>query len=110
MPALTLVLLDNDGGGIFNFLAYQNELGEALFERGFATPQRASVVAVAAALGWAVEEDDHPVGLLDALARTAGNDGISVVVVRTARQENVTVHEAINAAIVVAVERSLGAG
>jgi 2-succinyl-5-enolpyruvyl-6-hydroxy-3-cyclohexene-1-carboxylate synthase len=107
VPNLTLVVLDNDGGGIFNFLAYPDQLGETLFERGFATPQRASAAVVAAALGWPVEEVEDPVALAGALARAADADGISVVVVRTARRANVTLHATLNAAVVAAVDGAL---
>jgi 2-succinyl-5-enolpyruvyl-6-hydroxy-3-cyclohexene-1-carboxylate synthase len=55
LPAVTFVVVDNNGGGIFSYLP-QHELPE--FEALFATPQSVDLVAVARAHGVAAERVD----------------------------------------------------
>jgi 2-succinyl-5-enolpyruvyl-6-hydroxy-3-cyclohexene-1-carboxylate synthase len=79
VPDLTVVVPDNDGGGIFA----QLEPGEARhardYRRVFGTPHGRNLVAVARSLGWAASEVAAPGELAGALAR----GGPRVVVVRT---------------------------
>jgi 2-succinyl-5-enolpyruvyl-6-hydroxy-3-cyclohexene-1-carboxylate synthase len=85
-PAVTFVVVDNRGGGIFEYLP-QRELPE--FERLFATPQTADVVDVARAHGVPAERVETA-----ALAKVLadGSDEARVVVVdvdrRTAREQH----------------------
>ena len=44
---LTIVVVDNDGGGIFSFLPQATELGAERFERLFGTPHGVDVAALA---------------------------------------------------------------
>jgi 2-succinyl-5-enolpyruvyl-6-hydroxy-3-cyclohexene-1-carboxylate synthase len=85
-PPVTFVVVDNDGGGIFEYLP-QRGLPE--FESLFATPQPVNVVDVARAHGVGAERVD-----LAALPKLVaeGSDGARVVVVdvdrRTAREHH----------------------
>ncbi len=107
-PPLTVVVADNDGGGIFSFLAPATRLGRDTFERLYGTPQTADVGAVAAGFGWAVEEVEERSGpgtLADALGRARSRGGRTVVRVRLPdRSANVAEHDAVNAAVVTAVD------
>ena len=78
-PDLTLVVPDNDGGGIFAQLEPGQPRYEAGYRRVFGTPHGRDLVAVAEALGWPAERVSDPAGLADALA----GSGARVVVVRT---------------------------
>ena len=78
-PDLTLVVPDNDGGGIFAQLEPGQPRYEAGYRRVFGTPHGRDLVAVAEALGWPAEWVSDPAGLADALA----GSGARVVVVRT---------------------------
>ena len=78
-PDLTLVVPDNDGGGIFAQLEPGQPRYEAGYRRIFGTPHGRDLVAVAEALGWPAERVSDPAGLADALA----GGGARVVVVRT---------------------------
>jgi 2-succinyl-5-enolpyruvyl-6-hydroxy-3-cyclohexene-1-carboxylate synthase len=97
---LRIVVVDNDGGGIFSFLPQAEELPAERFERLFGTPHGTDVVALAGA--------HH----LDAVTLTTANElvdrlatpGPSVTRVRTDRAENVRVHAALNAAVVAALD------
>ena len=100
---LVIVVVDNDGGGIFSFLPQAQIVEEARFERLYGTPHGLDLVAVAAAHGaraHAVTE----VGPAVAEALRAG--GVHVLVVRTDRASNVEVHARINAAVAQAVRAS----
>ncbi len=110
---VTVVVADNGGGGIFSFLDPAAALDPATFETLFATPQGTDIAAVAAGMGWAVD-DVGPGGasydLEEALDRRVGTGVPSVIRVRLpGRSENVLHHERINAAIVRAVDQPVGA-
>lgn len=93
------VVIDNKGGGIFSFLPQAASVPAPLFERLFATPHDVDLVALARVHGLSAVE----VSESDDLAPTAraGIDagGVSVIVVRTDRSANVTVHEELHGAV-----------
>ena len=78
-PDLTVVVPDNDGGGIFAQLEPGEDRHAADYRRVFGTPHGRDLVAVARALGWASTEVRAPAELSAALAL----GGPRVVVVRT---------------------------
>ena len=78
-PDLTVVVPDNDGGGIFAQLEPGDRRHARDYRRVFGTPHGRDLAAVARALGWAADEVRAPEDLAAALA--AG--GPRVVVVRT---------------------------
>ena len=79
LPDLTVVVPDNDGGGIFAQLEPGEDRYEAGYRRVFGTPHGRDLVAVAGALGWAASAVATPDELRGALAR----GGPRIVVVRT---------------------------
>lgn len=93
---ISVVIVDNDGGGIFHFLP-QVELPE--FEEYFGTPHGVDFVSVATAFGMSATTVATP----EALAGELGRGGPRVIVLRTDRDENVDVHarvrEAVSAAL-----------
>jgi 2-succinyl-5-enolpyruvyl-6-hydroxy-3-cyclohexene-1-carboxylate synthase len=93
---LTIVVVDNDGGGIFSFLGQADELETDRFEQLFGTPHGTDCAGVARAHALRVVEAATPVALSRALARV---DGVSVIVVKSDRAANVAVHRAINEAV-----------
>ncbi len=93
---LTVVVVDNDGGGIFSFLPQRTQLTGSGFERLFGTPHGLDLVAVARAHG----VDADAVDSLDALE---WKPGVRVLVVRTERDANVALHERLNAAVTEAI-------
>jgi 2-succinyl-5-enolpyruvyl-6-hydroxy-3-cyclohexene-1-carboxylate synthase len=96
---LRVVVVDNDGGGIFSFLPQASVLGRERFEQLFGTPLGVDVVALAAAHGI----DASVVDTLDGLATRLAAPGPSVTVVRTSRQRNVDVHDELHAAAAAAL-------
>jgi 2-succinyl-5-enolpyruvyl-6-hydroxy-3-cyclohexene-1-carboxylate synthase len=78
-PDLTIVVPDNDGGGIFAQLEPGADRFVTDYRRVFGTPHGRDLVAVARSLGWAATEVIAPDELRPALAL----GGPRVVVVRT---------------------------
>jgi 2-succinyl-5-enolpyruvyl-6-hydroxy-3-cyclohexene-1-carboxylate synthase len=78
-PDLTLVVRDDDGGGIFAQLEPGEERHAADYRRVFGTPHGRDLVAVAAAMGWPATE----VSTSDELRGALALGGPRVVVVRT---------------------------
>ncbi len=100
---LVVVVVDNDGGGIFSFLPQRTELPGAEFERLFGTPHGTDLVALAASHGLPAERVTTRAGLQAALAGAHTRRGVRVVVVRGDRDRNVAVHASLAAAVATAV-------
>ena len=96
---LRIVLIDNDGGGIFNFLPQAASLAPEQFELLFGTPHGTDLVALAAAHGLRARW----VSTLAELGSALAEPGPSVTCVRTDRTANVTLHQRITDAVVAAV-------
>jgi 2-succinyl-5-enolpyruvyl-6-hydroxy-3-cyclohexene-1-carboxylate synthase len=79
VPDLTVVVPDNDGGGIFAQLEPGEDRHQRDYRRVFGTPHGRDLVDVARALGWAASSVDNPSDLAAAL----GLGGPRVLVVRT---------------------------
>jgi 2-succinyl-5-enolpyruvyl-6-hydroxy-3-cyclohexene-1-carboxylate synthase len=97
----TIVVVDNDGGGIFSFLPQADAVEPARFETLFGTPHGLDLASIAAAYGVPVAH----IETLDDLAGAAGecSTGVRVLIVRTNRAANVAVHREINAAVADAI-------
>ncbi|SDL66513.1 2-succinyl-5-enolpyruvyl-6-hydroxy-3-cyclohexene-1-carboxylate synthase [Geodermatophilus siccatus] len=93
-PDLTLVVPDNDGGGIFAQLEPGQPRYEAGYRRVFGTPHGRDLVAVAEALGWPAVRVSTSAGLADAVAV----GGPRVVVVRTDQRAEAELAAALRAA------------
>jgi 2-succinyl-5-enolpyruvyl-6-hydroxy-3-cyclohexene-1-carboxylate synthase len=91
---LTIVLINNDGGGIFNFLPVAGQSDH--FERQVATPHGTDFAALAALAGFAHVRPETP-DEFDAALRDAA--GRTLVEVRTERAENVDLHRRAWAAV-----------
>lgn len=87
---LTIVVVDNDGGGIFSFLPQADVLPQATFEQLFGTPHGTDVEQLCKAHGLAVEQWP-PSSFVPS--------GVRVVVARTDRDVNRRLHAAINQAV-----------
>ncbi|MDA8366835.1 MAG: 2-succinyl-5-enolpyruvyl-6-hydroxy-3-cyclohexene-1-carboxylic-acid synthase [Actinomycetota bacterium] len=72
---LTLVVVDNGGGGIFSFLPQARELDGDRFEALFGTPPSVDVAEVARGFGLAVDDVGDRAELADVLARCLRSGG-----------------------------------
>jgi 2-succinyl-5-enolpyruvyl-6-hydroxy-3-cyclohexene-1-carboxylate synthase len=106
-PGCTLVVIDNDGGGIFSFLPQRSALPAERFERLWGTPHGADLARIASGYGVAVTKvgaaDELAGAVRDAVAAGVGGGGVGMVLVRTDRDANVAVHDELNAAVAHAV-------
>lgn len=85
---LTVVVVNNDGGGIFSFLP-QAAIDAERFETVFGTPHGRSLAEIAAAIGITQVPVDSPKDL----ERATRIEGPALVELSTDRSENVAVHE-----------------
>jgi 2-succinyl-5-enolpyruvyl-6-hydroxy-3-cyclohexene-1-carboxylate synthase len=94
--SLTIVLLNNDGGGIFEFLPVAGE--RDAFEEHIATPHGLEFAHAAALYGCAHELVATVADLREALERVVGEPGTAILEVRTERAANLALHRALAAA------------
>jgi len=91
-PDLTVVVVDNDGGGIFSLLPPAGQDG---FERLFGTPHGLDLAAVVTAAGWGCTVVERAADLPGALA----GSGPRVVLARTGRAETAALHHQLQQAV-----------
>ena len=92
---LRIVVVDNDGGGIFSFLPQASILGHDRFEQLFGTPTGTDVLALAAAHGVATSTATTRAELVEQL----GVVGPWVCRVPSDREANVAVHRTLDEAV-----------
>ncbi|KXZ52491.1 hypothetical protein GPECTOR_9g535 [Gonium pectorale] len=97
-PPLTVVLINNSGGGIFSFLPIASSVPEDEFTPLWATPQNVDLEAMCRAQGIPHQKVTASEGLAPALQAAWGLNRHSVVEVITDRTTNVELHRTIQAA------------
>jgi 2-succinyl-5-enolpyruvyl-6-hydroxy-3-cyclohexene-1-carboxylate synthase len=106
---LTVVVIDNDGGGIFSFLPQARTLAGDRFETLFGTPHGLDLVAVAAAYGVDARRVAPGEDVGEAVAKAAAAGGVRVLVAATDRVANVEAHRRVDDAVAAAVDAALAA-
>jgi 2-succinyl-5-enolpyruvyl-6-hydroxy-3-cyclohexene-1-carboxylate synthase len=99
-----LVVVDNDGGGIFSFLPQAGGVPPEQFQRYWGTPHHLDLSEVAAAYRIPVSQIGSPDEIEEALAGA----GVRMVHARTNRAANVVVHHEIEQAVAAAVSTGRG--
>jgi 2-succinyl-5-enolpyruvyl-6-hydroxy-3-cyclohexene-1-carboxylate synthase len=108
-PDLLLVVVNNDGGGIFSLL--EQAAFPAPFERVFGTPHGAALGQVAAAAGIPAVTLERASGLAEVLAGEGlPGTGVRMVEVRTSRAAGTTLRGRLRAACTAAAARAALAG
>jgi 2-succinyl-5-enolpyruvyl-6-hydroxy-3-cyclohexene-1-carboxylate synthase len=100
---LVIVLLNNDGGGIFHFLAVAQE-GEA-FEEHVATPHGLDFAHAAALYGLDYVQPGSPHELRGALEQGLASRTAVLIEVRTERAANLELHRRMAGAVTAALSR-----
>ncbi len=100
--AITIVLIDNDGGGIFEFLPIAGA-GD-VFEQHVATPHGLDFAHAAALYGCALVDVSDADGLRAALSDAQAGHTTTIVRVRTGRSANVALHRELAGAVAATVE------
>ena len=98
-----VVVSNNDGGSIFSFLPQAAQVDAKTFELLYGTPHGASFESLAAAYGVPYNR----VNSSDDLRKAMLMSGSRVIEIITDRTKNVSAHNALNDAIVVAINSSM---
>ncbi len=98
---LTIVLLNNDGGGIFHFLPVSGETDA--FEQHVATPHALEFSLAASLYGCAYERPITSEELHGAVTRSLDGDATTIIEVRTNRAENLALHRRVSDAVLAAL-------
>ena len=101
---LTVVVVDNDGGGIFSFLPQAEALVTERFEQLFGTPHGVDLAGLASAHGITTIDVGSVPELSAAVGRSLTEGGVRIVRVRTDRAENVAVHDHLHRAVADALD------
>ena len=101
--SLTIVLLNNDGGGIFHFLAVAGETDA--FEEHVATPHGLDFSRMAALYGCQYRRPETLASFRDAVETSIAGDATTIIEVRTDREENLALHRRVAEAAVAAITR-----
>lgn len=107
--AATIVVLNNDGGGIFSFLPIAQFGDEAGFEEFFATPHGLDLAHAAALYGLSHTRVTSWAALRSALEKQPRSEGVSIIEVPIDRDANLAHFRAVVAAVATAVE-AIGGG
>jgi 2-succinyl-5-enolpyruvyl-6-hydroxy-3-cyclohexene-1-carboxylate synthase len=102
--ALTIVLLNNEGGGIFNFLPVASE--RDVFEEHIATPTGLDFAQVAALYGCGHTRVTTVDDFAGALMRALGGDETTIIEIQTERVANRRLHAEVESAALAALASS----
>ncbi|KAK9806829.1 hypothetical protein WJX72_004058 [[Myrmecia] bisecta] len=108
-PPLTVVLINNGGGGIFSFLPIADSIPEDVFTQLWTTPQNVDLAGMCRAHGIPHQKVTQQSELGPALAGAWGLNRHSVVEVVTDRTTNVDYHRQIQQAVARTTRRALKA-
>ncbi|MHB8533363.1 MAG: thiamine pyrophosphate-dependent enzyme, partial [Solirubrobacteraceae bacterium] len=95
---LTIVLLDNEGGGIFDFLAVSN-VERDLYTTHVATPTGLDFARASALYGLGYERPEDLAAFRASLERALAAERSTLVHVRSTREHNVLLHREVWAAV-----------
>jgi 2-succinyl-5-enolpyruvyl-6-hydroxy-3-cyclohexene-1-carboxylate synthase len=103
---LTIVVANDDGGGIFEYLPAARVVPRPLFERVFATPHGLDLCGLARGLGWDAERVESAPAFAAALSH-ALKGGRHVIEVKVDRAVNTAFHLSLHAAVGAALDREI---
>ena len=102
--SVTLVLLNNDGGGIFHFLPVATQ--RDAFEEHVATPHGLEFYRAAELYGCGYERPQDLAGLREAVDRSLGSAGTTIIEVRTDREQNRALHRRVAEAVLARIRNA----
>ncbi len=105
---VVIVVINNDGGGIFNFLPiYQHAPSE--YEQFFGTPHGIAFESAATMFGLHYIAPTTHAAFREAYTRAIAGPGATLIEVRTHRDENLRLHRALQAQVSGAVDTAIAA-
>jgi 2-succinyl-5-enolpyruvyl-6-hydroxy-3-cyclohexene-1-carboxylate synthase len=87
-PGLCALVIDNDGGGIFELLPAARSAPRELFERHLAAPHGTDLVAALSGFGLRCTPVHEAKEAAERVAETLGRGGVEFLVARTDRRAN----------------------
>jgi 2-succinyl-5-enolpyruvyl-6-hydroxy-3-cyclohexene-1-carboxylate synthase len=102
----TIVVVNNNGGGIFSFLPQAEQIDTPTFEALFGTPTGFDIGAAARLFGAAHARPHTRCAFRRELTRVLTEPGLSIVEVVTDRTRNVTQHREVWAAVAAALRKT----
>ncbi len=101
--SLTVVVINNDGGGIFSFLPQAEQLDTGTFEALLGTPIGIDIAAVAKLYGATYARPSSWSAFERELSHGTAREGLTIIEVATNRDRNVTLHRTVTADVVTAL-------
>jgi 2-succinyl-5-enolpyruvyl-6-hydroxy-3-cyclohexene-1-carboxylate synthase len=99
----TIVVLNNDGGGIFSFLPQAEQLAAETFEALFGTPIGLDVERAAQLYGAAYAGPTCWPAFQKAFKSAIAREGLSIIEIKTDRRRNVELHRMVAASVAAAL-------
>ena len=99
LPSLPIVVLNNDGGGIFDLLPYGSHVDAATFRRIFATPPGLPLQGLALTMGHGFTHVEDPAELAQVLQDAWCAPGVTLIEIVTDTPTETARHRSIAAAI-----------
>lgn len=96
---LTIVVPNNDGGGIFSFLPVAKAVPRGVFERFFLTPHGTDLATVLAGLGIRHHLVSHTVELCEALKASEFSGVVDVIEIPVDAEANVAQHRLVETSV-----------
>ena len=106
----TIIVINNDGGGIFSFLPQATAVAPDAFEELFGTPIGLDVEAAARLYGACFVRSTSWEIFRKAVADGIAGDGLTIVEVVTDRRQNVAQHRAVSAAVAARLKERAASG
>lgn len=103
--ALTIVVLNNNGGGIFSFLPQRSQLDSQIFELLFGTPADINIAEASALFGGQYHAPSSWESFRSAVIGGLTGTGLTIIEVKTERERNLELHRDIAAEVSAALER-----
>ena len=101
---LVILVIDNNGGGIFSFLPAHEQLETQRFEQLFGTPHGVDLVKICQAHQIPAERVTSRTGVQAAVAGALTRGGPRIIIIGTDREQNLTVHRQLNLAVSQAIQ------
>lgn len=96
---VVIVVVNNDGGGIFSFLPQHTRIDTQTFELLFGTPAAVDIQGAAQMFGCAYARPASLQEFRNAISRGLAAQGVTIVEARTDRAENLALHREIAAVV-----------
>ncbi|MEE9280237.1 MAG: 2-succinyl-5-enolpyruvyl-6-hydroxy-3-cyclohexene-1-carboxylic-acid synthase [Myxococcota bacterium] len=96
---LLVVVLDNNGGGIFEMLPLADSVPREQFERHFGTPHHLDLVGLLRGFGIVCRDVTQEKELLEVARESLARPGVEVIRVATDRRENADLHRRLFGAV-----------